>query len=102
MRSNYFISLLNDLFDRSWEPQESIARRMILLSLLGVLTCSHAQAVKMNKQDLTEYNNDLRKVSSHLLIARKQLQDGISFTDVVSSNQLLKSKGSQLKIELIL
>ena len=104
MRSNNYISLLNEFLknpiSRSWEPYGSIARQMILLSFLGALTCSQAQAATMNKQELTEYNTDLRKVSSHLLIARKQLKDGIGFTDVVGGNQLLKSKGDQLKIEV--
>jgi len=79
MRSNHYISLL---------------------SFLIALSGSHAQAAKMNKQEMTEYNNDLHKVSSHLLVARQQLQAGTSFTNVVGSNQLLKSKGDQFKIEL--
>lgn len=104
MRSNHMISLLDDFLKNSigWtgEPHRNIARRMIFLGFLGFLTCSQAQAARMNKQDLTEYNTDLRKVSSHLLVARKQLRDGIGFSDVVSGNQLLKHKGDQLKVEI--
>jgi len=73
---------------------------LVLLVLLVFLTSIQAQAARMNKQELVEFNNDLRKVSSHLLIARKQLRDGLSLNEVVSSNELLKSKGSKLKVEI--
>lgn len=104
MRLNHF----NSSTDCTWKNlselsrwlSDSLGRRMFLLVIFGILICSNVQAAKIDKNELTEYNKDLRKVSSHLLVARKKLQDGISLSDVVSANELLKSKGDQLKIEI--
>ncbi len=73
---------------------------IVLLGMLAFLTGVQAQAAEVNKQELTEFNADLRKVSSHLLNSRRQLRDGLSFNDMVSSNQLLKSVGDKLKVEI--
>ena len=78
----------------------SAGQRIVLLGLLALLTSAQAQAARMDKQELVEFNADLRKVSSHLLSARKQLRDGFSLNEVVSGNQLLKSKGGKLKVEI--
>lgn len=85
---------------RLWLLLGSTSRQIVLTGLVIIMTGTLAQAAQIDKQALTEYNPDLRKASSHLLIARKQLSEGISLNTVVSSNRFLESKGNQLKVEI--
>ncbi len=76
------------------------SRNLLVLGLVALFICTPAQATKASKQELREYNSDLRKVSSHLLLARQQLNSGLSLNAVLNNNKLLKGKGDQLDIEI--
>ena len=68
--------------------------------LLLIMLSTTAWGQKVNKAALFEGNADLRKVSSHLLQARADLDAGADMQALRQANQFLKGQGNQIKIEI--